>query len=71
VLQVTSSSTLLVRLPSKPELNPRGQCNYVILRRGLEGSESVTFEKGGVVNKAVSKEQNDELETITFGEGVV
>ena len=37
--QASSSSTLPWRLPSKPEQNPRKQCNAMILRGGkqLEG----------------------------------
>jgi len=37
--QATSSITLPSRLPSKPEQNPREQCNVIVLRSGtqLEG----------------------------------
>jgi len=38
--QVASSSTPLGKLPCKPKPNSLEQCNYVILREGLERSES-------------------------------
>ena len=64
--QATSLSTPPGRLPSKHEPNPRERCNYVILSGGLEGSEGVRLEERREVNQAVSKEQSDELETISF-----
>jgi len=66
--QATSSSTFPGRLPSKPKPNPYEQCNCVILRGELEGFEGVRFEKGGEVTKAMSDEQSDKLEAITFEE---
>ena len=44
--QAGSSSTPPGRLPSKPEQNPREQCNAIVLRSGtkLEGPKGVTVE---------------------------
>ena len=41
--QANSSTTPHGRLPSKPELNPREQCNAIVLRSGtqLEGPKGV------------------------------
>jgi len=68
IQQATSSSTLLGRLPSKPESNPCEQCNCVTLKEGVEDSEDMTLEKGKEVTMAGSKEKNEEGEPITFRE---
>jgi len=40
------------------------------LRGGLEDFEGKRLEKSGEVNRDVSEEKGDELETITFSEGL-
>jgi len=44
--QTSSSTTLPGRLPSKPEQNPREQCNAIVLRSGtqLEGPKGTSVE---------------------------
>ena len=44
--QASSSATLPGRLPSKPEQNPREQCNAIVLRSGthLEGPKGTSGE---------------------------
>jgi len=44
--QASSSSTPPGRLPSKPEQNPREQCNAIVLRSGtkLEGPKGTSIE---------------------------
>jgi len=46
VQQANSSITPLRRLPSKPESNPKEQCNVIVLRSGtqLEGSKGASVE---------------------------
>jgi len=58
--QASSSSTPPGRLPSKPEQNPREQCNAIVLRSGtrLEGP------KGTSVGMESEKEKNKGLTSL-------
>jgi len=48
--QATSSFTTPSRLPSKPECNPREQCNCVTMNEGIEDFEDMRLEEGkGVI----------------------
>jgi len=55
--KATFSSTPLDRLPSKPELNPKEQCNAMILLGGeqLEGPKEITSNKS-------SQDMNEHVE---------
>ena len=63
VQQATSSSTPSGRLPSKPEPNSREQCNYIILKRGLENSKGMELEEGRLVPKTRVRRQILRLRT--------
>jgi len=65
--KVTFSSAPPGKLPIKLGLYPPEQCNYVILKGGLEDSKGVEVEESGEVNRAVREEKSDDLEAIAFG----
>ena len=66
--QAISSSTPPGGLPSKREPNPQEQCNCIILRGGLEGSEGARLEERDEVINVVSERMVNEHETLTLGE---
>jgi len=65
--QGTSLSTPPGRLPSKPEVNLREQCNCVTLKSGIEESMGMELEKGEEVRRAENEVKDVEFETLPFG----
>jgi len=66
--QVSSSSTLPGRLPSKPEQNPRKQCNAIVPRSGKElespkGTSEIEVKKEKQMEKGlISLSHESEIE---------